>query len=160
MKIIRLSIAVALMTLAVSLSQAGERNSFGLGVGSIYSGLGANYGFIRGDAFSFLSIGCIALGYSETNGLIAPCGPGAGWIKTNLIGENNKHGIGIYVGPIAANEGSTLDKDKTVYGIGMPYVFFFKEDFAPGWNIGITPVVGHWDGKTKGGVILQLGYQY
>jgi len=160
MKIDRLFIAFALMTMAVPLSQAGERNSFGLGAGAMYSGLGVNYGFVRGDNFSYLSIGCVALGYSEVSGVIAPCGVGAGWIKTNLIGEKNKHGIGVYVGPIASKEGSGIDEYKTVYGIGMPYVFFFKEDFAPGWNIGITPVVGHWDGNTKGGVIAQLGYQY
>jgi len=160
MKIDRLCIAFALMTMVVSSTCGGERNSFGLGAGTMYSGLGVNYGFVRGDDFSYLSIGCIALGYSEIKGVISNCGPGAGWVKTNLIGEKNKHGIGVYVGPVVINEGSGIDEYKTVYGIGMPYVFFFKEDFSPGWNIGITPVVGHWDGKTKGGVIVQLGYQY
>ena len=57
---------------------AGEKFSFGAGLGSLYSGLGVNLGMRSGHDFKYVSIGCV--GYSDRSGKV--CGAGAGWVKT------------------------------------------------------------------------------
>ena len=146
--------------LATSPAYAAEDRSFGLGAGTMYSGLGVNYTYRGEGDMVFLGAGCVALGYSQLKGLIAPCGVGAGWLDTHSVGIKGKHGVGIYLGPVGLERTSGIDNYRVVYGMGIPYVYFFKSARQAGWNAGVTPAIGHWDGKTRIGVGLQLGYQF
>lgn len=101
--------------------------SIGLGFGSIYSGLGANFAFTSEDDLKYISAGCWNV-----------CGFGAGWIKTNLFGiESNKHGFGIFAGlvddeVIMATETfegarfSYVEEVRDVYGAGVSYTYFIN----------------------------------
>ena len=44
--------------------------------------------------------------------------------------------------------------------VPVPYVYFFREMAAGGWNAGLAPTVGRYDGDLKGGLLINLGYQF
>ncbi|TMH19381.1 MAG: hypothetical protein E6H70_03740 [Betaproteobacteria bacterium] len=132
--------------------------SIGVGTGALYSGIGVNVGR-RGDhTFGYLAAGC-SVGYSSNQGWDVPCGVGAGWIWTDLLTKaNDRHGLGIYVGPVST-KGPTGDR-KEVYGAGLTYVYFFGDGIAKGWNLGITPTVGKKYGDYRAGALINVGYQF
>lgn len=133
--------------------------SLGMGVGALYSGLGINIGVQGESDFRFISAGCVDLGYTTISGWYSSYGVGAGWIWANILSkENNKHGIGFYLGSVY-REGSIIDP-KTVYGAGISYDYFFKGINNSGWNVGFTPAFGRHNGDTKGYLLLQAGYQF
>ncbi len=155
--------------------QAEEKFSFGAGIGAMYSGLGINVGLKTDRQLKYLSLGC--LGYSRTRSSDVDerdlaCGAGVGIIRTDLFAvENNRHGIGLYVGAV----GSERESDpkviyrpnsvmaaygvKPVYGVGASYVYFWNGISASGLNLGITPAIGFNNGA-KGSLLLQIGYQF
>lgn len=137
-------------------SFADNEVSFGVGVGSLYSGIGVNAA-LKGDShIGYVSAGCIGIGYSDNSGWILPCGIGAGWIWTNLLTKtNNRHGLGLYAGPVGVNK-----NDKARYGIGVTYVYFLQGVNTKGWNVGITQAVGKENGNTKGSLLINVGYQF
>lgn len=138
---------------------ANNELSFGTGIGALYSGLGINIS-LRGESdFRFISAGCVELGYKTGPGWYSACGGGAGWIWSNILSkESNKHGIGFYLGPVYSG-GSDIDPE-TVYGAGIPYVYFLRGIDEGGWNFGFTPALGRHNGDTKGYLLLQAGYQF
>jgi len=138
-------------------SIAEDKISFGVGVGALYNGLGANVSVMKESDLRYVSLGCISIGYSSSNGTSSNCGIGAGWMKSDILSENGKHGLGIHIG---VTYNTHNDRDDTEVFIGIPYLYFFKEMIAGGWNVGLTPIIGKHNGKTKGGLLLNLGYQF
>jgi hypothetical protein len=84
------------LTLIVSTqSLANDTFTFGLGAGSLYSGVGLNAGIQSKTDLKYISAGCVSYSslYGET------CGVGAGWIKTDIFDfQTPKHGASLYVG--------------------------------------------------------------
>ena len=78
-------IALFLCTLFLSsLAEASaDKNSYsvGLGVGALYSGIGANFAIVSATELKYISAGCVK--YSTFSG--STCGFGAGWIMTDLL---------------------------------------------------------------------------
>jgi len=136
---------------------AEDKVSFGIGSGALYNGLGANVSFMKESDLKYLSLGCIAIGYSSNNGVSSNCGAGAGWMRSDILSENDKHGIGIHIG---VTYNTHNDRNDTEVFIGIPYLYFFKRMTAGGWNVGLTPIIGKHNGKAKGGLLLNLGYQF
>ena len=155
MKIITKSLLLPL-TLALS-SQAIANNTFtfGLGAGSLYSGVGVNVGVQSKTEFKYISAGCVSYSsiYGET------CGVGAGWIKTDIFDfQTPKHGASLYIG-IVGSEYDNFDRD-AIYGVGLGYHYFFKGIDQSGVNLGFTIVAGNeYDDIGMGGM-LQIGYQF
>lgn len=137
-------------------SNAEDEISYGIGTGALTSGLGVNAA-LRGDNhMGYIAAGCVGIGYSSVQGLILPCGIGAGWIQTDLLtNANNHHGLGIYVGPVGIN-----DDKKARYGVGVTYVYFMQGVNAMGWNFGFTPATGQENGTSKGSLLINVGYQF
>jgi len=151
-------IAAVLGVFASSFSRAESEMSVGVGTGALYSGIGINVGRRGEHAFGYLAAGC-GVGYSSDKGWDVPCGAGAGWILTDLLTKtNDRHGLGIYVGPVSTR-GSLGDR-KEVYGAGLTYVYFFGDGIAKGWNLGITPTVGKKYGDYRAGALINVGYQF
>jgi len=155
LKIITKSLLLPL-TLALS-SQAIANNTFtfGLGAGSLYSGVGVNVGVQSKTEFKYISAGCVSYSsiYGET------CGVGAGWIKTDIFDfQTPKHGASLYIG-IVGSEYDNFDRD-AIYGVGLGYHYFFKGIDQSGVNLGFTIVAGNeYDDIGMGGM-LQIGYQF
>src|SRR5665647_3099965 len=94
--------------------------SFGAGVGALYSGLGVNTA-LRGDNYiGYVAAGCLGA-MSSSSGWVVPCGIAAGWLRTDLLTKaNNRHGIGLYAGPVG------YQYNKTRYGVGFTYEYFMQ----------------------------------
>lgn len=155
MKIITKSLLLPL-TLALS-SQAIANNTFtfGLGAGSLYSGVGVNAGVQSKTEFKYISAGCVSYSsiYGET------CGVGAGWIKTDIFDfQTPKHGASLYIG-IVGSEYDNFDRD-AIYGVGLGYHYFFKGIDQSGVNLGFTIVAGNENDDIGMGGMLQIGYQF
>ncbi len=134
---------------------AQDKISFGIGSGALYNGLGANIAVMKKSDLKYLALGCIAIGYSSDRGVLSNCGVGAGWVRSDILSKNDKHGLGIHIG-LTYN----TDKNNTEAFIGIPYLYFFKGMFAGGWNVGLAPIIGETDGETRGGLLFNLGYQF
>jgi len=155
LKIITKSLLLPL-TLALS-SQAIANNTFtfGLGAGSLYSGVGVNIGVQSKTEFKYISAGCVSYSsiYGET------CGVGAGWIKTDIFDfQTPKHGASLYIG-IVGSEYDNFDRD-AIYGVGLGYHYFFKGIDQSGVNLGFTIVAGNENDDIGMGGMLQIGYQF
>ena len=134
---------------------AEEKVTLGLGLGSLYSGLGGNIGLKSKTDFKYLSAGCIS--YSSLNGSV--CGAGAGWVKSDLFTENNtNHGIGVYLG-VVGTKNENFD-EKPIYGVGLGYHYFFSGMENSGFNVGATVVAGKENSGIDAGGMLQIGYQF
>lgn len=155
------TLIATLVLLIPKIALADSQLSVGAGIGAMYSGLGVNVSLYRADDIKFMSVGCIAYG-RDSNGSHSACGPGVGWLKIGIFGSNDKHALGLYVGAVSVGippnrKGNEID---TVYGISMPYVFFFNGARNQGFNLGIAPAIGRYKDDTKGSLLLQIGYQF
>lgn len=154
---------VPLVFLAVfcsATSFADDGVSFGAGAGSLYSGLGVNAA-LRGDNhIGYVSAGCVAIGYSSGasgSEWILPCGIGMGWIWTDLLTRaNNRHGIGLYAGPVDYSDNRKVAR----YGLGVTYEYFVQGVNNRGWNFGTTLATRRENGKAKGSLFINAGYQF
>ncbi len=151
-------IKIGLLSSSLLFSQyvlADEKVTFGLGVGSLYSGIGGNVGLKSKTDFKYFSTGCVS--YSSING--SACGVGLGWVKTDLFSSaNTNHGTSIYLG-VVGSENKRFDK-KPIYGVGVGYHYFFSGMENSGFNIGATVIAGKENGDIGLGGMLQLGYQF
>jgi len=108
------------LLLSINLN-AEERYTYGIGLGSLYNGLGGNLAIKNTNSLSYLAIGCPAIGYGSGSGFISTCGLGAGYIKSNIFQNSSKHGIGIHLGY------SYIDNaEVSEFGpqLGLSYVYF------------------------------------
>lgn len=143
--------------LIVSSSIADEKYSAGAGVGALYNGVGVNLGIFEDYGFKYASIGCISIGYSSKDGLLSNCGLGIGWIRSDILSDSNRHGLGIHLG---TSYNTHNNRNNLEAFIGIPYVYLFDGMGSDGWNIGVTPIIGENHGDIEGGVLLNLGYQF
>ncbi len=155
-----LIITFLLGLLGIDPSHAEGGLSVGVGAGALYSGIGVNVGMRGENTFGYLAAGCIGIGYSNNEGWKLPCGVGAGWIWTDVLAKaNNRHGLGIYVGPVGHIAVANGDW-KVRYGAGLTYVYFFGDVVARGLNLGITPALGKEYGDYRGSLLINVGYQF
>ncbi len=131
---------------------AKDSNSYGIGIGNSYSGIGVNYGMLSEADFKYVSTGI--LGSSSSSGRIY--GFGMGWMKTNLCGSNTpNHGANIRVGIINDDR----KYSNTPY-IGAGYLYFFDGMNDPGKVIGISFINGNEKDGFAFGLSLQFGFGY
>ncbi len=150
-------VIVSIFSAATTTSIAEDKVSFGVGMGALYNGLGVNVGFMKESNLKYVSLGCTGFSYSSDNEISSICGIGAGWMRSDILSGNDKHGLGIHIG-VTYNNGD--GKNDTEAFIGIPYLYFFKGMSAGGWNAGLTPIIGKRNGEIKGGLLLNLGYQF
>jgi hypothetical protein len=132
---------------------AEERFSFGAGVGTSYSGVGANFSQISKNDMKYLSAGCYS--YSNLSG--SACGAGIGWIKTDLFEfQNNKHGFGAYLGAVGTER--SRFGDQTANGLAISYNYFLRGIDKPSFNFGASFVFS--EDSDSGKLIAQAGYQF
>ncbi len=142
---------------SASIGSAEERLSFGLGLGALYNGLGANVAFMEGADLKYVSVGCISIAHSSNRGVSSNCGLGAGWMRSDILSDNGRHGLGIHV---SVTYNTHDERDDVEVFVGVPYAYFFSGMTAAGWHAGLTPMVGRRDGDLKGELLLNLGYQF
>ncbi|WP_159818778.1 hypothetical protein [Colwellia sp. 20A7] len=144
------------LTLVISSQTfANDSFTFGLGAGTLYSGLGINVGMQSKTDLKYISAGCVSYSsiYGET------CGVGAGWITTDIFDfQTSKHGASFYVG-IVGRKYANFDH-KAIYGAGLGYHYFFRGLGNSGANIGFTITAGNGRDDIAMGGMLQLGYQF
>ena len=134
---------------------ANDTFTFGIGTGSLYSGVGINAGVQSKTDFKYISVGCVSYSsiYEET------CGIGIGWVKTDIFNfQTPKQGLSLYLG-IVDNEYVKSDH-KAVYGAGLGYHYFFNGMGQQGVNLGFTVTAGNKNTGLDMGGIFQLGYQF
>jgi len=135
-------------------AKAQDSFTFGLGLGTAYSGLGVNIGLLSELDMKYISVGCLR--YTESN---ATCGAGLGWIKTDLFDtSSNKHGLGVYIGAVGTE--NSFYSSEIINGVGLGYYYFFNGIADPGFNLGFTLVAGKGDNSSGGGALFQMGYQF
>ncbi|GGF77518.1 hypothetical protein [Alteromonas lipolytica] len=155
MKILK-PLACLLLPLSVSTTSLANEFSFGVGIGSLYSGLGVNVASRSATDLKYVSAGCMS--YSSYGG--ATCGAGAGWIQADLLGfDNTNHGIGVYIG-IVGDERESYNDTKAVYGAGLSYHYFAKGIEQPGAHLGISLVAGDTNSGLDTKLLLEFGYQF
>jgi len=167
LKKITLTLSILLFSTFTFAGDDATKYSVGLGLGSAYSGLGANFAIISKTDMKYISSGCVA--YGSISGYT--CGFGAGWIITDLFNvSSNKHGLGVYisiVGNETDNSYSTFTNgttkafrhDNNAYGAGVSYTYFINGIDKSGLNVGVSIHASTDDDKRVGG-FLQLGYQF
>lgn len=136
------------------------RTTYGFGMGSLYGGLGANIGWMRDGSLYHLSLGCPAIGYGSNEGWLYQCGVGAGAYTTRWLTQAGEHhALGVYLGALIDDtDVNGSSSRRQVLGLG--YLYFREGISSAGWNLGAMPVVERSEGDSRGGLYLQLGYQY
>ena len=136
--------------------------SLGLGIGSMYSGLGANISFISKNDIKYASAGCV-----ESDAYENTCGFGLGWIRTDLFGDQTKkHGVGIYASIVGHERYLTLENDQyksnenDIYGIGLSYTYFMNGIDRSGATFGLSFHATNAEDEDSIGSFLQIGYQF
>lgn len=140
----------------------------GFGFGSLYSGLGINFGEVRDNSFMYGSIGCMGGSatrpitingsvLSRDKGYETNCGIGLGYITTSLLAGNN-HGLGLSLG-------YTYDTDDDIGGYEfhvMPgYHYFFNGVMQHGLNLGLSArSTFKKDNPSATGILFNIGYQF
>lgn len=156
------------LSAVVTADEQSNRFSAGLGIGSVFSGLGANVAYVSQTDMKYLSAGCVKYGsfYGAT------CGFGAGWIKTDLFDiDSDKHGFGVYTSIVDEehtqsltfyNDGSVkaFDHHSDIYGLGLSYTYFSNGISRPGFHYGISVHGSNAEYNDKVGGFLQIGYQF
>tara|TARA_R110000772_G_scaffold28437_15_gene71711 strand:- start:6349 stop:6852 length:504 start_codon:yes stop_codon:yes gene_type:complete len=144
-----------------------QQYSVGIGMGALYTGLGANIALLSQNDMKYLSLGCVE--YSSRFG--STCGFGAGWVKTDLFNfDNNKHGFGIYaslVGSEVSVKYTQSDfgndyilKEHDYYGLGLSYTYFFNGINNSGTTLGVSIHGTNADFDSRFASFLQVGYQF
>jgi hypothetical protein len=155
LKIITKSFLLPLVLAFSSQILANDNFTFGIGAGSLYSGLGVNVGFQSKTDLKYISAGCVS--YSSVWG--KTCGVGVGWIKTDIFDfQTPKHGASLYVG-VVGDEYDDFDL-KAIYGAGLGYHYFFSGINNSGVNLGFTIVAGNENDGIGMGSMFQVGYQF
>lgn len=143
-------------------------NTFGVGVGSLYNGLGLNYGRTTNASLVFGSLGCMGGSSSRSrttagditssdNSYETNCGVGLGYIDMSLL-PGNIHGLGFSIG-------YTYDTDNisggSEYHVMPGYYYFVNGIGQRGLNLGFGARVTLSDKDSADtGFTFNLGYQF
>lgn len=161
----KLILLLPILSLSCFASEAKQTKNYsvGLGMGAMYSGLGANFSLVSKNDLKYISAGCVS--YGSTNG--ADCGFGVGWVSTNLFDfDTNNHGFGIYGGMLGKESYATLDNNQyslhenNVYGAGISYTYFVNGINKSGLTFGVSIHVTNADFEDSSGGFFQIGYQF
>ena len=163
MKKLALLLSVLSLTSSAQVNKSENQYSAGFGIGSIYSGLGANFSLVSKNDMKYISAGCVE--YSSFNG--ATCGFGAGWIKTDFFDfDSNKHGFGIYASLVGRERYASFKNNQythnnnEVYGVGVNYSYFMNGINHAGTTFGISIHATNAEIGSRYGGFLQAGYQF
>lgn len=153
-KITLLALAIHFPTNAYS---ENNKSSFGIGAGSMYSGLGVNYGIKADRTFKYLSFGTYLLAYGTGNGLYSNFGLGVGYMTTTFS-QNDKHAVGVdgsvsYSRPDYRSEGMS-------YKGSASYIYFFNNMAQGGWHAGLTLGVEYYENNLNLIGPIHIGYQF
>lgn len=138
--------------------------TLGLGIGTMYSGIGANFGLRSDTDIKYLSIGCFE--YSSIYG--GKCGAGIGWINSNwIIPESKHHAMSTFIGISGAERGTEITSNgtfktdsRTIYGIGLGYQYFMNGIDESGFTIGFAVVARAAEYEDKLVPAINIGYQF
>jgi len=148
-------------------SAAQARNTVGIGTGSMYNGIGINFGISTQQSLTFGAVGCVGGSVSssdtvnddsnDSNGI---CGLGFGRISTSAF-SNNHHGLGLSVA-LNYNTDEDIQFESGIQWTLTPsYHYFFSGIDRRGLNIGIGPTVILKDGQPTDTVgMINLGFQF
>lgn len=135
--------------------------SYGIGFGSLYSGMGANVGYARETHLEYLSTGCMLLRMngSTVNSDETACGFGLGAVNSKMFNNfDNRISLGLYYGIISFERDNTGSVDP-IYGFALSFVLWKDDDIKKGLNASATPIlVG--DGADLFGNYFGIGYQF
>lgn len=141
--------------------------TFGIGVGTLYNGLGLNFGRTTNNSLMYSSLGCMGASSSRgttTNGDVTTqesssntnCGFGLGYISTTLF-SGNKHGLGLNLG-YTHNTDNFLGGSE--YHLMPSYHYFFKGIDKRGLNLGFGARATLTDEESTTGLTFNIGYQF
>lgn len=154
----KVKILVGMMLLASVVSAEESELSYGLGIGALYNGVGINIASPTEEDLKYASLGCIDFSYSSYVGFNTNCGLGIGYINTSIIGDSNKHGLGVH---LAVHEDDGGYDSSTQVSLGVGYTYFLNQSKL-GWNFGLTPIYIFEDSENynKVALLFDLGYQF
>ncbi|QDP00400.1 hypothetical protein [Thalassotalea sp. PS06] len=138
--------------------------TLGLGYGTMYSGIGANYGLRSDTDIKYVSLGYF--GYSSTYG--SKYGVGIGWINSDwIIPDSKHHAMSTFIGTAGVessteitSNGTYKSESKTIYGIGLGYQYFMNGINEPGFTIGFALVARDAEYDDKLVPAINIGYQF
>jgi hypothetical protein len=153
----KVKILVAMMLLASVVNAEESELSYGLGIGALYNGVGINIASPTKEDLKYVSLGCMDFSYSSYVGFNTNCGLGIGYINTSIIGDSNKHGLGLH---LAVHEDDGGDSSTQV-SLGVGYTYFLNQSKI-GWNFGLTPIYifGDSENDNKVALLFDLGYEF
>lgn len=155
MKYILIVFCFVIMPLDVS---AKDKFTFGLGYGPMYSGLGANVGYVNNEHLIYISTGCLNVDNDGT-----ACGGGLGYVTTAFF-NGKKHGLGVFFGlvddELYYDEKEYLFDLDRVYGINFSYSYFFKGISKSGFNAGGGLSLSKPYDDIEPKFTFQVGYQF
>ena len=153
----KVKILVAMMLLSSAVNAEESELSYGLGIGALYNGVGINIASPTKEDLKYVSLGCIDFSYSSYVGFNTNCGLGIGYINTSIIGDSNKHGLGLHLA-VHEDDGSN---SSTQVSLGLGYTYFLNQSKI-GWNFGLTPmyIFGDSENDNKVALMFDLGYQF
>ena len=153
-------------------SAATADTTFGIGAGSLYSGLGVNLGRTTDTSLTFGALGCVGFSSagSETragdgsversNSHDSNCGVGIGHVSTALL-PGNRQGLGLSLG---YTYDTGLEEDGpggSQWRLAPSYHYFFSGIDQRGLTFGIGPqLVMYEGGSTAIGPMINLGFQF
>lgn len=152
----KVKILVGMMLLASVVKAEESELSYGLGIGGLYNGVGVNIASPTKEDLKYVSIGCIDFSYNSYSGWNTNCGLGLGYINTSIIGDSNKHGLGLH---LAVHEDGSANNAQVSVGAGYTY---FVDPSKIGWNFGLTPIYIFEDSENndKLALMFDVGYQF
>lgn len=160
-------IAVSLLSTVILSNTAQADYTFGLGVGSLYNGIGINFGISAPTSLTFGSLGCLSLSYGTTGDgeggrgsdeFDSKCGIGLGYVSNTLL-PGHRNALGLSLG---LNNNSIEKRSTTVEYIAIPsYNFFFNGLNNRGFNLGAGPKFTFRENASMHtGFVLNLGFQF
>ena len=146
--------------------------TFGIGAGSLYNGLGLNFGRTTGTTLTYGALGCVGFSssssesrggdgsvFERSSSYDSNCGVGVGRVSTSFL-PGNRQGLGLSLG-------LTYDTDEGADGGGVEwrltpsYHYFFDGIDRRGLTLGIGPQLVLRDGgSTEVAPMLSLGFQF
>lgn len=138
--------------------------SVGLGMGSLFGGLGLNLAAKTDHNLVYVAAGCYAIVFSTEGDKNDTCGPAAGWLTES--GWNKKAFLGIYGGNVGAYSDRhhkglfTEERYHADYGAGVSLQYFFKGLTESSFVLGPSLGAGFSDDKTHFYLSFTVGYQF
>lgn len=140
---------------------------FGVGMGALYSGLGANVARVTDDDSFTFGVGWISRSSWSGNAY----GVGFSYQRADLIGvrpyEPNRHALGIYLGAVGSQTTFEWENgwwrntgNKPVWGGGVGYYFYQHGIRHRGFTAGLNLTYGRRDQYDTTDIGINIGYRF